>query len=476
MFCPFQITSIPVNWPQSRTKWQSWPHWAQTHHNPEPLESHNIIDKFMDFEGIASRRPKNDEYLYRDGSGYWWRHKCELGLRMRSARRNRFMPKNRSDADLFTVERIPANTLFITDIIAKEEHTADLLWFTDAFKPWLNHSRSVGIGRGRAPVYLVHHDFDPLPLPAKEADSVLRLTMSSDWIVRGDNLGSLTELNRNNLLKLLGENPDEWSSLELGQQSADHETQGGFNIASGLQRPPTLVIRRGTTCDLIGSDTWRLREKLKAVGALGERTKEGYGRFILDCYPHRELGETKPDNRLPIPDADQEIGIRESILNRAKNYADSLKINDNDLPSNQQLHQLLSSVVRQKDCNIKAIVERFEAAAKKKGGEKWKQLVTDNKNSGLKSELDAIAKLTTNNALCHTLFHDYVTALIQYVTRKRNKPKRYLITFMSKLFPRVTCIIGKNNWFPRFSMGTHIGVLLAPVCITTLELGNESKR
>jgi hypothetical protein len=66
----------------------------------------------------------------------------------------------------------------------------------------------------------------------------------------------------------------------------------GYNSATGLPRAAALAIKRGGVLRLCG-DVVALRERLRGLSALGERTEEGFGRFRLDLDIHEVNGPVK---------------------------------------------------------------------------------------------------------------------------------------------------------------------------------------
>ncbi len=260
-----------------------WPHWA------EPKKSKDIAPKLkkrrdvdhLTYKGEAqTSRPKGHLYLLRDSQGNWRRYRQPMEVRMRNKRGDPLDNSlKRKDTELFTVERIPAGTRFVAEIHCEDEALREKLW------PLLQRDQRFHLGRGKAPVKIVEAG-DPPALPTSEVSDSLTLIAQSDWLILGDNLGYLDELNKTTLLRCAFgiKDPDnDYPNLKL-ESCQETETHGSYNYATGLPRLPQSVIRRGSVFRLSGGqdELNKLRQHLQGQGPVGERTTEGYGQFLLE--------------------------------------------------------------------------------------------------------------------------------------------------------------------------------------------------
>ena len=260
-----------------------WPHWAapqKTEDLATELKEGRDVDHLA-YKGEAqTSRPKGHLYLVKDEQGQWRRYRQPLEVRMRNQRGDPFDNSlKREDTELFTVERIPADTRFVAEIHCKDETLREKLW------PLLQPGQRFHLGRGKAPVKILKAGGPPA-LPPSEVPGSLTLIAQSDWLILGDNLGYLDELNETTLLRCAFgiKDPDnDYPNLKL-ESCQETETHGSYNYATRLPRLPQAVIRRGSVFRLYGAQAEldKLRNHLKAHGPVGQRTTEGYGQFLLE--------------------------------------------------------------------------------------------------------------------------------------------------------------------------------------------------
>jgi len=245
-----------------------WPHWAtqETDNTPE-LDDIKDINLLHANTNNKTQRPKGEMYLIRDEQGKWRRYVQPMSIRMRNMRGDPFGKLTRKDTELFSEQRIPANTHFLLDIECQDN---------DLLKTIIGYlQQPVFIGRSKAPVEVVaavaiNHD------TKNDCDnnSAFTLIATSDWILRGENLGYLTQLDKDSL----GQTLDiEIKALKASYQES--EQQGSFNYASGLPYRPFYVIKRGSSFKVSLAPDTQL-DGLKHP--IGERTREGYGQYVID--------------------------------------------------------------------------------------------------------------------------------------------------------------------------------------------------
>ncbi len=243
-----------------------WPHWASTQADNTPeLDDIKDINLLHANTDNKTQRPKGEMYLIQDEQGKWRRYVQPMSIRMRNRRGDPFTSLTRKDTELFSEQRIPANTHFLLDIECQDN---------DFLKTILGYlQQPVFIGRSKAPVKVVdavavNHETH------SHNNTEFTLISTSDWILRGENLGYLTQLDKDTLGNVLGVKIE-----ELKASYQESEQQGSFNYASGLPYRPFYVIKRGSSFKIsLASDT-----ELDGLNhPIGERTREGYGQYEVD--------------------------------------------------------------------------------------------------------------------------------------------------------------------------------------------------
>ncbi len=309
-----------------------WPHWANKETDKAPeLDDIKDINLLQANTDKKTQRPKGEMYLIRDEQGKWRRYVQPMSIRMRNMRGDPFGKLTRKDTELFSEQRIPANTHFLLDIECEDQKLLETI------VGYLQ--QPIFIGRSKAPVEVVdavaiHHDTQS---HNDDNNNAFTLIATSDWILRGDNLGYLTQLDKDTLGEALGIKIDK---LESSYQES--EQQGSFNYASRLPYRPFYVIKRGSSFKISLASEIAL-EKLKHP--IGERTREGYGQYVVDLPI--KLAEKAREKEAEYQ---QQIKAQEEAEQAAKAaqkqvLMDSVKtiINDanNRFPNEQQWNELI---------------------------------------------------------------------------------------------------------------------------------------
>src|SRR6266542_5120830 len=300
---------------------ESLPWWAVPAQTPDVMASSNERDMTafpapnpgeQDDTGglygprVEFKRVKADEYAVRSG-GVWRRVRPQIGVLLRNQ-----VPTTRRDAAQSRHERRTESGLFSEEILSENQCFAADLYFADqplaneflkAAAPLLGGDAAVcswlRIGRGGRPVVIAQSASVPFAEDEEGPADHLTLTLTSDLIARTPWLTFLTELTLADLARLVkeaGGDPLSTAGLSLSRERTFSETSEvyGFNAASGLPRAAAVAIRRGSVfrIERLASSTtilqpWRtaLRQAARN-GGLGERTAEGFGRFVLDLELH----------------------------------------------------------------------------------------------------------------------------------------------------------------------------------------------
>jgi len=334
------------------------PWWAGGSAEPEAFDRLYLPENDREEK---PKRPGGHEYLYRDGdAGPWLRYAPEMTVRLRNATPK---PGSLEPAELFSLEEIAEDTRFQAELRGDDESACRE--FIDTFAPLLAGDWLM-IGRGGAPVMVEF--VEPAPVTAKmtgaEAGDTWVLTLSSDLIARGEQLGFLDNLDPPALCRLAGI-PALADCAIVDDRFVETERVYGFNAASGLQRSPVLALRRGSRWKLQGAGAPALAAALATRDALGERTREGFGRFrieagAIEVVPPQGVSSETPTKR------------GEVLRRRAKALADDR--NAGQGPSLSQLQWLRERALAARDVeDLRKLMTEVENAltSRPQGRKRW---------------------------------------------------------------------------------------------------------
>ena len=311
------------------------------------------------------KRPGPRQFLYRANSGdAWQRFAPDITVRMRV---NVGMRVTEGKTGLFSQEEIAENTHFVSDLIFGS--MSDAQAFNTLITQHLANGDWLRVGREGRPVCLTSAIWlSDEVRPAKPRESSWRLTLTSDTILRDDTLAFVTKPDIKSLISVIravkkyGTDFSGSENWRINNQNCESTTLHGFNAVSGLRRAPALALRRGSDFWICGKGSERLAHALLKLPALGERTQEGCGRFVIDFSP---FGGRHPP---PVSAPNVKESKDEFILEIAKALAELLR--DLQLPSRSQLGWLRS--MAEGGEMPATILDRIDAAAEKQGGKAWK--------------------------------------------------------------------------------------------------------
>ncbi|WP_295447116.1 RAMP superfamily CRISPR-associated protein [uncultured Thiodictyon sp.] len=317
----------------------------------------------LDKEPMTDEKPKRPgahEYLCRSGdTGPWLRYNPTMSVRLRNATPERDSGK---DANLFSMEEIAEDTRFQAELRFDDEATARD--FLGAFAPLLCGGDWLGIGRAGQPAIVesvgVVQGQDPGTTTFTDDWT---LTLVSDLIVRGESLGFLDDLDIDRLCALAG--VEQQAAWVIDKKAVESEAIHGFNAVSGLQRAPALALRRGSCWRIKGPGSAMLARLLADKSALGERVREGCGRFLIDAQPVAEIGRRKP------PKADPPTNRREELLAIARQLSGKIKTGGPSLSQLQWLRE--RALAAETDGQLDALLNEITTAPQRRpqGGKAW---------------------------------------------------------------------------------------------------------
>lgn len=399
------------------------------------------------------KRIKSDDYLVTLDGCNWRRVQPAFATVMRNrtpvARQSRTWDSRRSGAKgkdltkayLFSETVLVEDQLFVADLQFRTHE--DACRFATASAPWLadapEHRSWLRLGRGGRPVEIVRFQWlpdskpdaveqaapdppEPLPLPTgyylnRESNRVdfdegrqepfdagaFSLTLTSDLIARAADLGFHTTLTGSLLLELAGFDSGAEEGLQhihVVRRASISETcvVHGYNTAAGTRRSSALAIRRGSAFLILGeSRITELRDKLASLEVdgkgLGERTEEGFGRFVLNHPAHW--------NRVSASASDSGSGQAPTSMTSSGGAA----VGNADLQQQQRL---------QREATIRQVLELADSGPWKKifgraselpkdfpSRNQWQRLRHDVEVVGHQEQLDRLLAELTQHA--HTL-------------------------------------------------------------------------
>lgn len=321
------------------------------------------------------KRPGAHEYLCRLANDtQWQRYSPVMRVRLRNATPKRASTEN---TRLFSLEEIAEDTGFQAEV-----HFADagtLKSFLDRFAPVLAGMDWLALGRGGAPACIDSFSLAAAStLPPALVDD-WTMTLTSDSILRGERLGFLDNLDCERLCQLAGiEGRNEWRIVtNVVEPTSVH----GFNAATGLPRASALALRRGSCWRIAGPGSADLARALFEKGALGERTGEGFGRFVIDVQPIDSDRLATLPGKAKAP----EVRRNEELLAQARVLAGELK---KEGPSLSQLQWLRSQTMAVDTREgLHKLLSDIEQAHRRrpKGGKAWPDFPHHRLGEGLKS-------------------------------------------------------------------------------------------
>jgi hypothetical protein len=341
------------------------PWWAEQVLPPENATASNV-------PAGKPKRPGDREFLFRKGATQpWRRYALGIGRHMRnnagSAHR-----EEKEKAELFAQDEIAEETGFLVDIVFPDKPAASA--FVTELADLFNGRSWLRIGRGGAPAEVAHAEFlaaQSWPKPGKKKRS-LRVTLLSDLIARGPHLGFLDDLDAAAFFSLIDGTPAAGSAVPgiAIATALDTSIVYGFNAATGLPRPATLCLRRGSVIAVTAgneAELANLHGRLLRRQALGERTDEGFGWFRIDAEKPRIMAPAQT-----VSSPDPEASRRETLLSRARRLANELREMAPEMPRRSQCHAQLEafSAARSRDELLRAVAE-LEAHAGRRAGKAW---------------------------------------------------------------------------------------------------------
>jgi len=346
------------------------PWWAQTPAPTRRLDAWSAEQKL--------KRPADDLFVYRDTpNAPWTAFRPARRVRLRNGRPD----PRQADASLFAIEQIVEETHFLAEIQGTPE---DMRALADKLAAVLEGRRWLRVGRAGAPVEVALIAWPGAPAPAMATDQAL-LTLTSDLLVRDDQLRWRTALDAEALRDLLG------VDVQVARSIQDCAPVHGFNGTSRLWRMPAVAVRRGSVFDISGAGVSKLVERVATCSWLGERTHEGFGRFRVDATLPGVSGEVGGTaNAATTADIDEEaVAVKtQEWFNAHKTLAKPGGGSDRK-PSLSQWLDLVAELERRERNALPARINPTTA-----GGKSWKQ-------KDAKAILDSLQPLSPDERPAH---------------------------------------------------------------------------
>lgn len=371
------------------------PWWYQ---DVPQVNRQNALAESTDAGQARLKRPEPDLYLYRkNGINRWKSLRPGKRVRLRNGRPDPDQP----DPSLFAIEQIAEDTHFIATLAGSPEQLARLL---DILSPILTGKRWLRVGRGGAPVEVVGHSWKQTATAAP-ADGSGYLLLTSDLMARDEMLRWLAELDTAELEKLTG-----IADLTVTRSLQESVKIRGFNGTSRLWRMPAVAIRRGSVYRLEGKGVKLLAERANRGEWLGERTHEGFGRFMVcaELPGITTLSKSKAVGKTERPDPTDTD--EEDAAQQAKKRWDTVKkLLKNDSPSLSQWFDLVNDLEgRVSD----ALTSRLNPT--KAGKQRWK-------NDGAQDVLNWLKALPADQ---HARYAQYFVRWLRAAERSKRRSER----------------------------------------------------
>jgi len=287
----WRVLPVPLAYqrPKPGAPWDpKLPWWASATVSPNTASGVDIVDRLVDDKSGEKpkekpKRPGDREFLFQtEPGGIWTLYDSSLVMRLRNA-----VPRDSEDVGaLFSQEELPEKTLFLADI--RFDDPADATACVATLAPLLTGERCLEVGRGGSPVSIVRAGWlaETSAPQVNEDSKCLDLLLCSDMIARTANLAFAESLDPSLLAELCGLPIGAVNEVKVETAVIDSVDINGFNAVTGLPKLPAIALRRGSSLRYSGptESMLALRVALSARcgTGLGERTHEGYGRFLMD--------------------------------------------------------------------------------------------------------------------------------------------------------------------------------------------------
>lgn len=326
------------------------------------------------YEGEKRKRPGSHEYLCKcNPNDGWSRYTPALNVRLR----NQTPKDTKSDAELFSLEEIAEDTCFQAELQFDSAENAQQ--FIKVYESLLTGHDWLTIGRGGQPVMVESYSLVQSSEQNKAAcKDNWTLTLISDLIVRGPNLGFYDNLSIDILCELGDSKIEKQADWQIEKAVVETETIYGFNAASGRHRAVALALRRGSCWHITGNGSNVLASALSKHAPLGERTREGFGRFAIDLQPIASMSKPVHEKTQPERSRQEEILCVAEKLSTIKHAG---------TPSASQLQWLRERALAAQNIeDLTALLQEIKEAPEKRqiGGSAWRQFPTKQLENELK--------------------------------------------------------------------------------------------
>ncbi|MBF0502801.1 MAG: hypothetical protein HQM09_21885 [Candidatus Riflebacteria bacterium] len=418
---------------------KEYPWWAEEQHRQkwEPDENGTMIDSLLKKppQDADFKRIKSDDYLVcLNGKPFLGRPRTHTVLHNRVPMFRSGLDKDsrRPETDAMDLEK-EEGALFSIASMAEDQYfcfdmnfpSAEALEkFQKSAGAWLGGNPTdrlwLRIGRGGRPVLI-----EKVVAPEKIASNNIRIedlskfclsgelmekkagfwiTLTSDLIIRSSQLGFVTEPGLGDLCRLAGI-PGTKGSISAKHCIVESIPVHGFNTASSARRSTALAIKRGSAFLVHASvpdDLKALFEALLKIASsgigIGERTEEGFGRFAINHFFHKneksgdagEISRTRKivSNEMKHDNEKRRLEVKNEVLGKVLEKADVLsKFVKREFPSRSQWqafrHEM--EVVEETPESIDKIFDRLETNSAKLSGSTWKEKLANSDDNVLTS-------------------------------------------------------------------------------------------
>ncbi len=267
------------------------------HKTKDTAESRQCYDLiFKDAEEISSKTSYLGGFANITGSTIY---SCEVKKSLHFHHERDYQKGSTVEGIIFNYESIDAGQTFRGMLLSRQEDT--LKAFINAFGASLN----LNIGKSRTAQYgRVRLQFStptPFALNADyDAEDELSLTFISPAIIYNENGSSTADIK--SLHKAIGED------IEIKKAFIKSSQYEGYHSAWRVKKPSEICITEGSCLLIKVNDNALNNLKELELTGIGQRTNEGFGRFLIGLQREEELSvlpfekEYKKPN-IPMPDS-----------------------------------------------------------------------------------------------------------------------------------------------------------------------------
>lgn len=358
-------------------------------------------------DSTSYKRIRDDRFVVWESQGHFRLCEAETMIQMSnripSARLHRKFDSRSADPEekatekssLFSQEKLVDGQVFLAKLYCPDSTVrADIVTLLTAITvndTWLR------MGRGGSPVRLdwFANEAKPPAAVTNGTEDSIAVYLSSDWILRGHDLGYYQQLTPQALVDVGIIDQTTAQRIELTDSVCETTNVSGFIGSIQKRRRSQIAIKRGSVFRFKGESLPALQDALAKHGCtgVGERTDEGYGRFEINLFESSStFTHGSVDRRKSLT-----VASTDAVKAAAITYAQSVMSDPrraNQIPSRGQWQTLLRRVKSVSNrSKIDGVFADLVERSKRNAGTPWAITVD---GAGLHAGLRAAAEASTD--------------------------------------------------------------------------------